>query len=200
MNRFFLPFFAILFFSLLSTGLSQENKALFYYVGVGPAIDGNIGLYGINVSNELSFELGKRTSINPSLTYYQSISSFDKYDDPKFREDNSSGLFTNATFKYNILKTKNDLIISLAFGPSFQLGGENSTDGALLRYDDFGNYYEYVYDLKKFARLGFTQQIVFDWKGKKENRRNSAMVSMSSFDGYWPWYLMATYRVGFKLK
>jgi hypothetical protein len=169
-------------------------------VGIGPAIDGNIGLYGINVSNELSFGLGKRTSLNPSITYYQSIKSFDNFDDPKFSQDNSSGLFTNVTIKYDVFSTNNDFKISLAFGPSFQLGSENSTDGAVLRYDDFGNYYEYLYTLESYARLGYTQQVAFDWKSKNENRRNSAVVSMSSFGGYWPWYLMATYRMGFKLK
>lgn len=200
MNRFFLPLFALLTFSLQTTGFSQENKNLIYNVGIGPAIDGNIGLFGINLSNELSFALGKKTSLNPSLTYYQSIKSFDNYDDPKFGQDNSSGLFTNVTFKYDVLKTKNDFRISLAIGPSFQIGSENSTEGAVLRYDDFGNNYEYLYSINKFARLGYTQQVIFDWKSKNENRRNSALVSMSSFNGYWPWYLMATYRIGFKLK
>ena len=200
MNRFFLPLFALLTFSLQTTGFSQENKNLIYNVGIGPAIDGNIGLFGINLSNELSFALGKKTSLNPSLTYYQSIKSFDNYDDPKFGQDNSSGLFTNVTFKYDVLKTKNDFRISLAIGPSFQIGSENSTEGAVLRYDDFGNYYVYLYSINKFARLGYTQQVIFDWKSKNENRRNSALVSMSSFNGYWPWYLMATYRIGFKLK
>lgn len=179
---------------------AQQKEKLTYYVGIGPAIDGNIGLYGLNFSNELSFGLGKSMSLNPSVTYYQSIKSFDNFDDPNFGQDNSSGLFTNVTFKYDLWKTKNDFRISLALGPSFQIGSENSTDGAFLRYDEAGSYYEYMYSIERFARLGYTQQIVFDWKSKNENRRNSALISMSSFSGYWPWYLMATYRMGFKLK
>lgn len=200
MKKSLLLFIALFTYFLQTAALAQEDKKLTYYVGVGPAIDGNIGLYGINVSNELSFGLGKRTSLNPSLTYYQSIKSFDNYDDPNFGQDNSSGLFTNITLKYDVLKTKNDFKISLAFGPSFQLGSENSTDGAYLRYYEFGSYYEYMYSIERYSRLGYTQQIAFDWKSKNENRRNSAVVSMFSFDGYWPWYLMATYRMGFKLK
>ena len=190
----------LLTYFLHSNACAQESKNVIYYVGIGPAIDGNIGLYGINVSNELSFGMGKRISLNPSLTYYQSIKSFDNYDDPKFGQDNSSGLFTNVTFKYDVLKTRNDFRVSLAIDPSFQLGSENSTDGAYLRYEENGSYYEYMYSIKRFARLGYTQQIAFDWKSKNENRRNSAVVNMSSFGGYWPWYLMATYRLGFKLK
>ncbi|WPR76394.1 hypothetical protein [Algoriphagus sp. NG3] len=200
MKKSLLLCFALVTYFIQSSALAQESNKLTFYVGIGPAIDGNLGLYGINVSNELSFGVGKRTSLNPSLTYYQSIKSFDNFDDPKFGQDNSSGLFTNVTFKYDVLKTKNDFKISLAFGPSFQIGSENSTDGAYLRYDDLGNYYEYFYTLERFARLGYTQQVAFDWKSKNENRRNSAVVSMSSFDGYWPWYLMASYRIGFRLR
>ncbi|UZD22745.1 hypothetical protein PBT90_04840 [Algoriphagus halophytocola] len=195
-----LQHFILLTLFLGSSSFAQEAKNLTYYIGAGPAIDGNIGLYGIHVSNELSYSLGKRTTLNPSLTYYQSIKSFDNFDDPNFGQDNSSGLFTSATLKYDVLKTKKDFRISLAFGPSFQIGSENSTDGAYLRQDELGTYYEYLYSIERFARLGYTQQVVFDWKSKNENRRNSALVSMSSFGGYWPWYLMATYRMGFKLK
>ncbi|MCE7053208.1 hypothetical protein LZF95_00880 [Algoriphagus sp. AGSA1] len=200
MKRSLLLCFALVTYFIHSSAVAQDNNKLTYYVGIGPAIDGNIGLYGINISNELSFGVGKRTSLNPSLTYYQSIKSFDNFDDPKFGQDNSSGLFTNVTFKYDVLKTKNDFKISLAFGPSFQIGSENGYGGSYLIYDDVENYYVHQYTVERFFRLGYTQQIAFDWKSKNENRRNSAVVSMSSFDGYWPWYLMATYRIGYRLR
>lgn len=177
--------------------LAQTNDKLTYYVGVGPAIDGNIGLWGINFSNELSFKVGKKGSINPSLTFYHSIGSFDNYEDANRNNDNSSGLFTSATLGYNILKTKNDFKISIAIGPSFQLGSENSFGGIYYNEIEVPNY---LYRIEKFNRLGITQQITFDWAAKNENRVNSAMISMTSFEGYWPWYLMATYRIGFKLK
>lgn len=176
---------------------AQDATKLTYYIGVGPAVDGDIGLFGINVSNELSFKLGKRTSLNPSVTFYQSIKSLDNHDDKNLEQDNSSGLFTNATFKYDVLKTKKDFIISLAVGPSFQIGSENYWTSVVYGEND---QHDYRYSIERFSRIGYTQQIAFDWKSKNENRRNSAVVSMSSFDGYWPWYLMATYRIGFKLK
>ena len=180
-----------------SVVVAQDETKLIYYVGVGPAIDGNIGLFGINVSNELSFKLGKRTSLNPSLTFYQSIKSFDNEEDDNMEKDNSSGLFTNATLKYEVLKTKKDFRISLAVGPSFQIGGENYWSSVVYGENDQP---DYRYSVERFSRIGYTQQIAFDWKSKNENRRNSAVVSMSSFDGYWPYYMMATYRIGFKLK
>lgn len=188
----------ILLFLFSSNLLAQQNEKLTYFVGIGPTIDGNIGLWGINFSNELSFKLGNRGSFNPSLTYYQSISSFDQFEDPNFRKDNSSGLFTNATFGYNLLRTKNNFKISLAIGPSFQLGSENTLSSANFNQNDI--FPDYRYNVEKFNRLGIIQQILFDWPSKNENRVNSAMISMTSFEGYWPWYLMATYRVGFKLR
>lgn len=189
---------ALFLFFVSFASFAQQKEKLTYYVGVGPAIDGNGGLLGVNVSNELSFGIGKRTSINPSLTYYQSIGYLNEGE--KYRNDNSSGLFTNMTFKYDLWKTKNDFKISLAFGPSFQIGSENGYGGSYLVYDDVENYYVDIKTVERFSRFGYTQLVVFDWKSKNENRRNSALISMSSFSGYWPWYLMATYRMGFKLK
>ncbi len=190
----------ILIATIFITGtnaLAQQDDKLTYFVGVGPTIDGNIGLWGLNFSNELSFKVGKRGSINPSLTFYQSITPFDSDEDPNLNKDNSSGIFTNATIGYNLLKTKKDFKISVAIGPSFQLGSENSLGGI---YYDENDVPDYRYQIEKYNRLGITQQITFDWAAKNENRVNSAMISMTSFEGYWPWYLMATYRIGFKLK
>ncbi|MDR7131743.1 hypothetical protein J2X69_004108 [Algoriphagus sp. 4150] len=198
MKKSLLVFSALFLCFLHSSAFAQDKEKLTYYVGIGPTVDGNGGLLGVNVSNELSFGLGKRISLNPSLTYYQSIKYWDEKE--SYKQDNSSGLFTNVTLKYDVLKTKKDFRISLAFGPSFQLGSENGYGGTVLRFDGIENYYEKLFTVERFARLGYTQQIAFDWKSKNENRRNSAVVSMSSFSGYWPWYLMATYRMGFRLK
>lgn len=198
MKKSLLLIFAFSFYFLQPSVYAQDKDKLTYYVGIGPTLDGNGGLLGVNINNELSFKLGKRTSLNPSLTYYQSIKYWDE--DESNKNDNSSGLFTNVTFKYDVLKTKNDFQISLAFGPSFQIGSENGYGGSYLVYDDVQSYYAQIYSVERFIRLGYTQQIAFDWKSKNENRRNSAVVSMSSFGGYWPWYLMATYRMGFKLR
>jgi hypothetical protein len=198
MKKSLLLFLAIIPCFLHTSAFAQETNKLTYYLGAGPTIDGNGGLLGVNINNELNFSLGKRTSLNPSLTFYQSIKYWNE--DDKNKNDNSSGLFTNVTFRYDVLKTKNDFRISLAFGPSFQIGSENGYGGSYLVYDDFENYYVEIHSIERFIRLGYTQQVAFDWKSKNENRRNSAVISMSSFDSYWPWYLMATYRMGFRLK
>jgi len=197
MKRYLALYFAITLLLTTKT-FAQGRERLKYYVGIGPTIDGNGGLLGVNVSNELSFGLANRLSVNPAFIYYQSIRYWDEGD--KDDQDNSSGLFTNLTLKYDVLKTKRDFRISLAFGPSFQIGSENGYRGSVLRYDPFGDYYEDLYSVERYFRLGYTQQVAFDWRTKKETRSNSVLVSLSSFDGYWPWYLMATYRIGFRLK
>jgi hypothetical protein len=165
-------------------------------VGFGPVIDGNIGLWGLNFNNELSFKTGKRSFINPSLTFYQSISSFDNFEDPNLQKDNSSGLFMNTTFRYDLIKTAKNFKIALAIGPSFQLGSENTLSSVFYAENQAP---DYRYQIESFKRIGITHQIIFDWPSKNENRKNSALISMSSFEGYWPWYLMATYRIGFHL-
>lgn len=196
MKKFTFILLASIFISGINA-FAQKDDKLTYFVGVGPGIDGNIGMWGINFSNELSFKVGKRGSINPSLTFYQSITEFGSSADSNSSDDNSSGIFTNATIGYNLLKTKNDFKISVAIGPSFQLGSENLFGGIYYNEIEVPNY---LYRIEKFNRLGITQQITFDWAAKNENRVNSAMISMTSFEGYWPWYLMVTYRIGFKLK
>lgn len=194
MKKFTFILLASIFISGINA-LAQTDDKLTYFVGVGPAIDGNIGLWGINFSNELSFKVGKRGSINPSLTFYQSITEFGSSADANLNKDNSSGMFTNATLQYNLIQTKKDFKISVAIGPSFQLGSETISRGI-----NENGVPDYRYETEKFKRLGITQQILFDWPSKNVNRLNSAMISMTSFEGYWPWYLMATYRIGFKLK
>lgn len=196
MRNFTLILFATFFFTAKNSFAQQKDK-LTYFVGFGPAIDGNIGLWGLNFNNELSFKIGKRGSINPSLTFYQSMDSFDKFGNPNLHKDNSSGLFTNATIRYNLLQTAKNFKIAFAIGPSFQLGSENTLSNVFYNGNEIT---DYRYQIEKFSRIGITQQIIFDWASKNENRVNSAMISMTSFEGYWPWYLMATYRIGFNLK
>jgi hypothetical protein len=58
MNQFTLILLGAFFFTAINS-LAQKSEKLNYNVGVGPTIDGNIGLWGINFSNELSFKVGK---------------------------------------------------------------------------------------------------------------------------------------------
>lgn len=116
----------MLLISSMSLGQeSAKSNNMTYRIGTGVLVEGNWGFYGLNVINELSFKVRERFSINPSLTYYHSIinSNF-SYTFPEDREEFVSGIFTDVRFQYDIIRTKKDFRLGLAFGPSFQFGGE----------------------------------------------------------------------------
>jgi hypothetical protein len=179
---------------------AQEKEGeLIYHVGAGPAIEGNHGMWGLNISNELSYFVHDRISINPSITFFNTIASFDH--EPKvekeYRQDHMSSLFTNVKLQIDLLKTSNDFRVGVAAGPTFQLGGSSYHRG--FTTNESRELVSLGYEVEKHVRLGYITQVTFDWKNPNPNRRSSILVSMSSFDGYWPYYLMATYRLGFNL-
>ncbi len=189
----------------VSSAIAQEGrqKELIYRIGAGPGIEGNAGLWTINLMNELSYYATPRFSINPSFTFMASVEDFDlsgRYWKPMMNGDNTetfvASLFTDVRFQYDIIKTKKDFRLGIGFGPSFQYGGDGFHGGWGL--NEFGNYSSF-WLVERHARLGYVTQVTFDWQGKNLNRRNTLGISMSSFEGYWPYYLNVNYRIGFKL-
>jgi hypothetical protein len=73
-----------LFTFLPLVSFAQEKAKLQYPVGFGPSIDGMNDLHGLNFSNELNVRLGKRTSFNAGLLFYQSLGSYNEKTLPKF--------------------------------------------------------------------------------------------------------------------
>lgn len=80
--------------------------------------------------------------------------------------------------------------MGLAVGPAFQLGGTSYHRGFTMDVDNI--MVSMGYEVEKHRRLGYVTELIFDRPNVKPNRRGSAAVSMSSFSGYWPCYLMAT--------
>jgi hypothetical protein len=153
--------------------------------------------------NELSYYATPRFSINPSFTLMASVADFDLaggYWESRMNGENTetfvASLFTDVRFQYDIIKTEKDFRLGIGFGPSFQYGGDGIHGGWVLNYE--GDY-DSRWIVERHARLGYVTQVTVDWQGKNINRRNTLGVSMSSFDGYWPYYLMLNYRLGFKL-
>jgi hypothetical protein len=66
----------VLLASLPFASKAQEKPKFQYTVGFGPSIDQSIHLYGMNLTNELTVSLGKRTSFNAGVSFYQSLGSF----------------------------------------------------------------------------------------------------------------------------
>lgn len=201
MKKFTSTIFILLLISATSFAQQLEEKSnMTYRIGTGALVEGNWGFYGFNVINELSFKVRDRFSINPSLTYYQSIinSNF-AYTFPEDREEFVSGIFTDVRFQYDLIRTKKDFRLGLAFGPSFQFGGEAIHRGYQLNTDEPRVEESLGFAVESHRRLGYVSQVTFDWQPANPNRRNTIGISMSSFDGYWPYYLMVNYRLGFKL-
>jgi hypothetical protein len=201
MKNIILTAFTMFWISSISLGQESENSHnLTYKIGTGVLVEGNWGFYGFNVINELSFKVRDRFSINPSLTYYQSIINSDfNYTFPEDREEFVSGIFTDVRFQYDIIRTKKDFRIGLALGPSFQFGSEAIHRGYHLNAEEPRVEESLGFTVESHRRLGYVSQVTFDWQPANPNRRNTIGVSMSSFDGYWPYYLLVTYRLGFKL-
>jgi hypothetical protein len=201
MKTITLTIFILLLISATSFAQQLEKSSnMTYRVGTGVLVEGNWGFYGLNVINELSFKVRDRFSINPSLTYYQSIinSNF-SYTFPEDREEFVSGIFTDVRFQYDIIRTKKDFRLGLAFGPSYQLGGEVIHLGYRLSNEEPRVQESSGFEITRHRRLGYVTQVTFDWQPANPNRRNTIGVSMSSFEGYWPYYLLVNYRLGFKL-
>jgi len=192
----------IAFLIMVSQQLTAQEgpRKMLYTVGIGPAIEGNMGMWAINFSNDFSYHVNDRISINPNVTYFHTLADFGAPSNERkeFRQDYASGLFVNLKLQADILKTEKDFRIGIAAGPSFQMGGTSYHQG--FTTDEDRNLISTGYRVEKHVRLGYSTQVVFDWKTPHPNSRTSAVISMSSFSGYWPYYLMATYRLGFQLK
>jgi hypothetical protein len=191
-----------LFLSINSFGQEEKGKERIIRFGGGPAIEGNWGYWAFNLVNEFSLYTGERFSINPSITYFFSVAEFGGKSINRPREiqanidnEHMASIFSDLRFQYDLINTPNGFRVGFAFGPSFQLGGEAMHRGYLT--NEFGEF-ESIWAIDRFSRLGYVTQITFDWKGKGKIE-NRIGLSMSSFDGYWPYYLMVNYRIGLHL-
>lgn len=180
------------------SAFAQVRPKLQYSVGAGVSYDGNIGLWGVNFSNELNVSLGKRTSFNTNLTFYQSLGSTrgSSILPRAFDSDQSSGIFITPSLKYDIIQRESGFKLALAMGPSLQLGGD-----AYAFNTNFSNPNEpnFVYFGNKYKRIGLMAELEAEWKSKNPNIRKAASISAYGADLYFPWYINLTYKVRFNL-
>lgn len=192
----------ILAFFILCFNVKAQDSQIktVYYLGGGPAVEGNLGMWAIHFTNQFRYYLNNRISINPTLTYFSSLRDIENphRDEKEFRQDYASSLFANVKIQVDVLRTAKNFKMGLAAGPAFQLGGTSYHRGFSMDVDN--SMVSMGYEVEKHRRLGYVTELIFDWPNVKPNRRGSAAVSMSSFSGYWPYYLMVTYRLGFQLQ
>lgn len=178
---------------------AQEKPKLQYTVGFGTSIDGMNDFYGFNFSNELNFRLGKRTSFNAGLSFYQSLGSYNEKTLPTYssgkNEEQSSGIFITPSFKYDIIQRPSGFNLAFSGGPSLQLGGET-----FLRGSNIGSGVpESTYYVNKYQRIGLMIELEAEWNSKNPNRKNAVSISAFGADNAIPWYLNATYKMRFKV-
>ncbi|MFN3997793.1 hypothetical protein [Algoriphagus sp.] len=174
---------------------AQDGPKLQYSIGAGASIDGNNLLWGLNFTNELNYKLGRRTSLNTGLTFYQSIGNLEGtevFPGQKSKEQ-SSGIFITPMLKYDIIQRPSGFKLAFAMGPSLQLGGES-----FLFNPSFSNSEpSTTYAVNKYQRIGIMTELEAEWKTKNPNIRNAASISAYGTDLYFPWYINATYKIRF---
>lgn len=196
-NQLFLTIFLVTMVHMASFG--QVRPKLQYSVGAGASIDGNNLLYGVNFTNELNYKLGRRTSINLGLTFYQSLGNLEEneiFAGQKSKEQ-SSGIFISPSLKYDLIQRPSGFKLAFAMGPTLQLGGETFQFpfGSLNPTSDSN----FNYVTNKYQRIGIFTELEAEWKSKNPNVVNAVSISATGFDYYYPWYINATYKVRFGL-
>ncbi|MDR7131742.1 hypothetical protein J2X69_004107 [Algoriphagus sp. 4150] len=194
-NLLFLILFFVSLFPIAS--YAQEEPKLQYTVGFGSSIDGMNLLWGLNFSNELNVRLGKRTSFNAGLSFYQSLGSLEEETLPIYsngkNNEQSSGIFITPSFKYDIVQRPSGFKLAFSAGPSLQLGGESVIRGY------FSEVPTKTYVTNKYQRIGLFMELEAEWNSKNPNRKNAVSLSAFGADSSMPWYLNATYKMRFKL-
>ncbi|WP_338226333.1 hypothetical protein [Algoriphagus confluentis] len=176
---------------------AQDRPKLQYTVGAGGSHDPNNMLYGLNFSNELNYRLGKRTSLNAGLLFYQSIGSFenDNFAPGQKNRNHSSGFFINPSFKYRLIQRPSEFNLSFALGPTLQLGGEGYIANInFFNPEDGPNLASFT---DSYQRIGIFAELEAEWKTKNPNVRNAVSLAATGFDEYLRWYVHASYKIRF---
>ncbi|SFT87641.1 hypothetical protein SAMN04489724_2495 [Algoriphagus locisalis] len=177
---------------------AQVKPKLQYTVGFGSSLDGMNQLYGLNFSNELNVRLGKRTSFNAGVSFYQSLGSYEERTLPPLSDgknkEQSSGIFITPSFKYDIIQRPSGFNLAFSAGPSLQLGGET-----FIRSDPFSETPSTTYITNKYQRVGLFMELEAEWNSKNPNRKNAVSLSAFGANNAMPWYLNATYKMRFKV-
>ncbi|WP_106132676.1 hypothetical protein [Mongoliibacter ruber] len=191
--------FRLLFFMAFVPAVSfaqDEKPKVQYTVGGGASIDGNNLLWGLNMNNELNYKLGRRTSLNAAVLFYQSLGNLENRGVSPGQKslDQSSGIFITPTLKYDILQRDSGFILAFAAGPSLQLGG-NTIE--VVNFSGPENT-PFIFT-NKFQRIGLFLELEGEWKTRNPNIRNAVGISAYGAEYYFPWYLNATYKVRFNI-
>ncbi|WP_186757856.1 hypothetical protein [Echinicola salinicaeni] len=198
--KIFLIGLVISFLSFLQLN-AQSKSDTYLNFGGGVAVEGNVGIPGINIASDLNYYLNKSLSLNPSLILFQST------DFPQKRTsenpypslaDKSTALLMSLGFQADILKTNDGFRMGLAAGPSYHVGVDKYFIGYTINENNVlvSNGHERI----SRSQLGLITQLSFDWEGNQADRKHAIDLSVTGYDNYFGWHAMLTYKVGFLLK
>jgi hypothetical protein len=194
MKKYLYFCFAIIFIMMPFMAFSQEETPkLRYTLGAGASVDGNNQLWGLNLTNELNYRVGGRTSFNAGVSFYQSLGNLENNELSTI--DQSSGIFISPTLRYNIIQHESGFKLAFGAGPSLQLGGE------AVRVRNFFNPQDPIpmTIVNKYQRVGLLLELDAEWKSKNPNIRNAVGFSAYGTDNLFPWFYNATYKVRFQV-
>lgn len=194
-NQLFLLLFFLGFAPSVSLAQIEKPK-IQYSIGGGFSVDRSNMLWGLNMTNEINYRLGKRTSLNAGISFYQSLGNLENKEvfPGQKSKDQSSGIFITPMLKYDILQRDSGFKLAFAAGPSLQLGGES-----ILFKDNFTdpeNPNSFVFH-NKLQRIGLMMELEAEWKTKNPNIRNAASISAFGADNDFPLFINLNYKVRF---
>src|SRR5690606_87617 len=84
----------------------EGSRKMLLTVGIVPDIDTNMVICAINFSNDFSYHVNVRISINHNVAYFHTLADFGAPSNERkeFRQDYASGLFVNLKLHSDILK------------------------------------------------------------------------------------------------
>lgn len=194
-NLLFLLLFYLGFAPTVSLAQVEKPK-IQYSMGGGFSVDRSNMLWGLNMTNEINYRLGKRTSLNAGISFYQSLGNLENKEvfPGQKSKDQSSGIFITPMLKYDILQRDSGFKLAFAAGPSLQLGGQS-----ILFKDNFTdpeNPNSFVFH-NKYQRIGLMMELEAEWKTKNPNVRNAASISAYGADNDFPLFINVNYKVRF---
>ncbi|MBN7812122.1 hypothetical protein J0A68_14310 [Algoriphagus sp. H41] len=176
---------------------AQDKPKLSYTIGAGTTIDRSNSLWGMNFTNEFNIEFRERTSFNLGLSFYQSLGTLYEKSLPEGSGDQnkeqSSGIFFTPSIKYDLIQSPSGFNLSLAAGPSLQLGGETYLR-SYFTGDPFASY-----STNKLQRLGVMAELEAEWNSKNPNLKNAVSLSAYGAEKTFAQYVNLTYKLRFGL-
>ena len=184
-------FLAILMGLIFNQAFTQNKFGdKIYSVGLGFGNENNVGNYGLYFSNDLRFYLTNRLSVNPRVSFFQSLGSIEPEKHYGYRSH--SGIFFDLGANISLI-TNNSHDLSFSAGPSFQMGNETFSSGITVRNEvlvDEG------FETITLRRLGFYCDLEFSFPVLNQIH---SIGLRSSYFGIYPEFLGITYKIGIKL-